>query len=70
MLNLERTVPSGSLQTTWEHNLTFTQEPSPESEAAWASIIPSGRGFVHHAQLAPFISNIALYHELHCLVSD
>ncbi|KAK7948429.1 uncharacterized protein PG986_009315 [Apiospora aurea] len=39
----------------------------PQSEAAWASIIPVGRGFVHHADVAPFISNIAVFHQLHCL---
>ncbi|KAI1409258.1 hypothetical protein F5Y13DRAFT_193498 [Hypoxylon sp. FL1857] len=59
--------PSGSIYTTWQHNLTFTQSPSPGSEAAWSSIIPIGRGFVHHAQLAPFISNVAVFHQLHCL---
>lgn len=64
-----RQVPAGSVLTTWEHNLTFTQRPSPESEAAWGSIIPIGRGFVHHAKVAPFISNIAVFHQLHCLVS-
>ena len=30
----------------------------------------AGRGFIHHPQLAPFISNIAAFHQLHCLVSD
>ncbi|KAK3688838.1 hypothetical protein B0T22DRAFT_528068 [Podospora appendiculata] len=59
--------PPGSVLQIWEHNLTFTERPSPESEAAWASIIPVGRGFVHHEQLAPFISNIAVFHQLHCL---
>ncbi|KAI0867572.1 hypothetical protein GGS24DRAFT_515175 [Hypoxylon argillaceum] len=60
-------LPAGSLHTSWQHNLTFTQIPSPSSEAAWNSIIPIGRGFVHHSQLAPFISNIAVFHQLHCL---
>ncbi|KAK0621568.1 hypothetical protein B0T17DRAFT_617998 [Bombardia bombarda] len=59
--------PTGPIQTAWEHNFTFSQRPTPESEAAWASIIPIGRGFIHHPQLAPFISNIAVFHELHCL---
>lgn len=62
-------VPSGPVHITWQHNLTFTQSPSPESEAAWNSIIPVGRGFVHHDQLAPFVSNIAVFHQLHCMVS-
>ncbi|KAI0415964.1 hypothetical protein F5X98DRAFT_376343 [Xylaria grammica] len=60
-------LPPGALHTSWQHNLTFTQKPSASSEAAWNSIIPIGRGFVHHSQLAPFISNIAVFHQLHCL---
>ncbi|KAF1969963.1 hypothetical protein BU23DRAFT_475151, partial [Bimuria novae-zelandiae CBS 107.79] len=59
--------PPGDIVKQFHHNLTFTQKPSPESEAAWSSIIPVGRGFITHPQLAPFISNIALYHQLHCL---
>ena len=27
-----------------------------------------GRGFVHQPSIAPFISNIAVFHQLHCLV--
>ncbi len=60
--------PPGPIHQVWEHNLTFSQKPTPESEAAWGSIIPVGRGFIHHDQLAPFISNIAVFHQLHCLV--
>ncbi|KAF2260275.1 hypothetical protein CC78DRAFT_30361 [Lojkania enalia] len=59
--------PPGSVRTSWHHNFTFTQKPDSESEAAWSSIIPVGRGFIHHPQLAPFISNIAVFHQLHCL---
>lgn len=33
-------VPEGNIKTVWEHNLTFSQRPTPESEAAWNSIIP------------------------------
>lgn len=84
-------VPQGNVKTVWEHNLTFSQRPTPESEAAWSSIIPGifkvipcytdkrsslmytankvGRGFIHHPEMAPFISNIAVFHQLHCLVS-
>ncbi|KAE8418450.1 hypothetical protein BDV36DRAFT_295094 [Aspergillus pseudocaelatus] len=84
-------VPQGNVKTVWEHNLTFSQRPTPESEAAWSSIIPGkfkvipcyidkhgsliymgggkqvGRGFIHHPEIAPFISNIAVFHQLHCL---
>ncbi|KAE8314739.1 hypothetical protein BDV41DRAFT_575395 [Aspergillus transmontanensis] len=60
-------LPQGNIKTIWEHNLTFSQRPTPESEAAWNSIIPVGRGFIHHPEIAPFISNIAVFHQLHCL---
>lgn len=62
-------VPSGDENHYFYHNLTFTERPSDESERAWASIIPVGRGFIHHEPLAPTISNIAVFHQLHCLVS-
>jgi hypothetical protein len=61
--------PAGEIVEVWEHNLTFSQAPTAESEAAWASVIPVGRGFIHHDEIAPFISNIAAFHQLHCLVS-
>ena len=60
--------PPGSVRQVWQHNLTFSQKPTLESERAWDSIIPVGRGFIHHKEVAPFISNIAVYHQLHCLV--
>lgn len=60
--------PVGDIHQVWQHNLTFSQPPTPQSEAAWASIIPAGRGFIHHEPIAPFISNIAVFHQLHCLV--
>jgi hypothetical protein len=28
-----------------------------------------GRGFVHHEEVAPFISGVATFHQIHCLVS-
>ncbi|KAM0803847.1 hypothetical protein BDR22DRAFT_787895, partial [Usnea florida] len=59
--------PPGTIHQVWQHNLTFSQKPTPESERAWGSIIPVGRGFIHDKKLAPFISNIAVYHQLHCL---
>ena len=60
--------PPGFVHQVWQHNLTFSQKPTPESERAWGSIIPVGRGFIHHEEVAPFISNIAVFHQLHCLV--
>ena len=60
--------PAGFIHEVWQHNVTFSQKPCPESEAAWDSLVPTGRGFVHHEPEAPFISNIAVFHQLHCLV--
>ncbi|KAF2875138.1 hypothetical protein BDV95DRAFT_309506 [Massariosphaeria phaeospora] len=59
--------PPGSFRTVWDLNTTFIQRPTLKSEAAWNSLVPVGRGFVHHPQLAPFVSNIAVFHQLHCL---
>ncbi len=60
--------PPGEIHQVWQHNLTFSQSPTLESESAWASTVPVGRGFIHHPELAPFISGIAVFHQLHCLV--
>ncbi|KNG85379.1 hypothetical protein ANOM_005961 [Aspergillus nomiae NRRL 13137] len=53
-------LPQGTIKTAWEHNLTFSQRPRPSPKQL-------GRGFIHHPELAPFISNIAVFHQLHCL---
>ncbi|KAB8297740.1 hypothetical protein EYC80_001542 [Monilinia laxa] len=58
--------PDGNVTQIWEHNLTFSQAPTAESEAAWDSYVPPGRGFIHQPDIAPFISNIAVFHQLHC----
>ncbi|EGD95848.1 hypothetical protein TESG_03312 [Trichophyton tonsurans CBS 112818] len=60
-------VPSGTVQGPWHRNHTFTQIPTKESEEAWNSLMPMGRGFVHHPELAPYTSLVAVFHELHCL---
>ncbi|KAM3074410.1 hypothetical protein ACMFMF_006423 [Clarireedia jacksonii] len=58
--------PSGNVTLIWEHNMTFSQAPTAESEAAWDTFVPPGRGFIHQPDIAPFISNIAVFHQLHC----
>ncbi|KAJ5245944.1 hypothetical protein N7468_000927 [Penicillium chermesinum] len=45
-----------------------SQDGLLRSEEAWNALMPIGRGFVHHPHLAPFISGIAVFHQLHCLV--
>ncbi|KIM98361.1 hypothetical protein OIDMADRAFT_43379 [Oidiodendron maius Zn] len=54
--------------------------PSPESDAAWNSLIPSGRGFVlvedpekYHlkpglpTEVGPDRYSVSMFHQLHCL---
>ncbi|EED16369.1 conserved hypothetical protein [Talaromyces stipitatus ATCC 10500] len=59
--------PPGTIHQVWEHQPIFSQDLTPESEAAWSSVIPIGRGFVYHPQVTPVVANIAVFHQLHCL---
>jgi hypothetical protein len=64
------TVPAGDLHHYMHFNKTFPQRPNEESNAAWASLFPETLGFVQHPELAPNVAGIAVFHELHCLVSS
>ncbi|KAF2024504.1 hypothetical protein EK21DRAFT_104617 [Setomelanomma holmii] len=60
------------IPTSWQPNTTFSDEPSALTEAAWAGLIPEGRGFVTHPRLAPKeegarMKSVSVFHELHCL---
>ncbi|PYI04755.1 hypothetical protein BO78DRAFT_347040 [Aspergillus sclerotiicarbonarius CBS 121057] len=59
--------PEGDVKVFMEYNSTFTLHPSPESDAAWDSLFPKGKGFVKHPTIAPETSGIVVYHGLHCL---
>ncbi|KAL4762190.1 uncharacterized protein BDW70DRAFT_33534 [Aspergillus foveolatus] len=59
--------PPGTTETEFYLNLTFSQRPTPDGERAWADLVPIGRGFVHHPEIAPFIAGITVFHQLHCL---
>ncbi|KAJ5180968.1 hypothetical protein N7492_004178 [Penicillium capsulatum] len=61
--------PAGDVGVFMEYNTTFSQAPSPESDAAWESLFPTGNGFVQHATIAPVSSGLVVYHGLHCLNS-
>ena len=61
--------PDGTITEVWWENKTFAQSPNILSEQAWDELVPVGKGFIHHPELAPFISNLAVFHQLHCLVS-
>ena len=52
----------------WSENMTFAAPPNAATEAAWESLIPSGRGFIKHPVLAKETKAVAVFHELHCLV--
>jgi hypothetical protein len=39
-----------------------------DSERAWKSLFPIGRGFVLHPELAKEEKTVSVFHELHCLV--
>lgn len=52
-----------------QFNKTFPQRPNNESDAAWSDLFPEKLGFVQHPKLAQNVAGIAVFHELHCLVS-
>jgi hypothetical protein len=52
----------------WAENRTFSCEPSDTTEAAWASLLPEGRGFIQHPILGNNeMKSVSVFHELHCL---
>ncbi|KAF2496999.1 hypothetical protein BU16DRAFT_617031 [Lophium mytilinum] len=60
-------LPPGKVHQVWHHNETFSQKPTPQSEAAWNSLAPIGRGFVYHPVVSPIVSGITVFHQLHCV---
>ncbi|KAF7868669.1 hypothetical protein EAF04_005199 [Stromatinia cepivora] len=60
-------VPPGSTKETWYPNTTFSMKPTPESEAAWGSLMPVGRGFIYRPEIAPIVKSVSVFHQLHCL---
>jgi hypothetical protein len=51
----------------FEYNRTFSDLPSPETDAAWMSIFPPHGGFFHDKSIAENGASLAVYHQLHCL---
>lgn len=63
----------------FEKNNIYASPPSPESDAAWDALLPSGRGFVFVSDSPSYglppgestphgeIYSVALFHQLHCL---
>lgn len=54
---------------TFEYDRIYAEVPTNESNAAWKEIFPARGGFFQHPQLAPGGSGLAVFHQLHCLVS-
>ncbi|GAB7350328.1 hypothetical protein MBLNU459_g0960t1 [Dothideomycetes sp. NU459] len=77
---LRTPVPQMPMNTyTFQRNELFASPPSLESDAAWDSLLPKGRGFVFVEDSQQYglpsgektyvgeIYSIALFHQLHCL---
>ena len=50
------------------YNRTFTNPPSDVTNQAWADLFPARGGFLVHPTLAPNLSVVAVFHQLHCIV--
>jgi hypothetical protein len=59
----------GELHYYMSFNGSFPQRSNEMSNMMWDSLFPKKLGFVQHPELAPNIAGIAVFHELHCLVS-
>ncbi|MDI1485618.1 MAG: hypothetical protein OHK93_003807 [Ramalina farinacea] len=59
--------PPGNVRYPMVYNLTYTREPTDETNAAWDAMFPTGVGFVKHPEISPELSGIAVFHELHCV---
>ena len=60
-------VPSSSKQL-FIYNRTFANPPSATTNQAWTDLFPTRGGFLVHPMLAPNLSVVAVFHQLHCIV--
>ncbi|CAJ2513921.1 Uu.00g020400.m01.CDS01 [Anthostomella pinea] len=52
----------------WRQNISFSGPPTEETERAWESIYPVGRGFVRHDAIThDRVGSIAVFHQIHCV---
>ncbi|KAM0795546.1 hypothetical protein BDR22DRAFT_894084 [Usnea florida] len=70
--SLPDTVPrvyTGWSKETFRFNESFAAPPPQGGgqEVVWDSLIPNGLGYVKHPSLAPNLSVISVFHQLHCL---
>ena len=52
------------------YNRTFSNPPSVETNQAWTDLFPARGGFFTHPTLAPDLSVVAVFHQLHCIVGS
>jgi hypothetical protein len=51
-------------------NVTFAGPPSEDAALrAWKDLFPKYGGFFRHPLIAPTRSDLAVFHQLHCIVS-
>ncbi|CAD6567421.1 MAG: hypothetical protein ASARMPREDX12_005823 [Alectoria sarmentosa] len=62
-------VPTAFSKETFRYNESFAAPPPQAGgpEPVWDSLIPNGLGYVKHPSLAPNLSVVSVFHQLHCL---
>jgi hypothetical protein len=81
LIRLEKTVPTKTV--VFSRNKALMDKPNARNEILWDSLVPIGHGFVNISNpeaygLLPGIPtdsgvdrySVAMYHQLHCLVSS
>ena len=70
MFYADLSAPIGDISRPLIYNQTFTLAPSPDTDKAWDDIFPTGKGFVKHPSIAPQLSGLAVFHQIHCVVCE
>lgn len=55
---------------TFEYEFNFAEAPSNLTSQRWESLFPQNGGFFKHPDVGPDPVGFAVFHQLHCLVSD
>ena len=63
--SLQTSAPTRQL---FAYNRTFSSPPSNITNQAWIDLFPAHHGFLVHPTLAPNLSVVAVFHQLHCVV--
>ena len=65
---MDELVSIGSVERIFEYDRMYSSSPSNETNRAWIDLFPSNSGFIEHPVLAPNLSVVAVFHQLHCIV--